>query len=98
MLRKVYSQTGRKCRVTFEMNPGDHVQTAYVCGEFNEWNKTSHPMKRRKDGTFSTMMWLPTGQQYRFRYLLDGERWENDYAADAYLPNPYGNDDSVVKV
>jgi len=98
MLRKMYSQTGRKCRVTFELKPESHAQTAYVCGEFNGWNATSHPMKRRKDGTFAAMMWLSAGQQYRFRYLLDGDRWENDHAADAYIPNPYGNDDSVLVV
>jgi hypothetical protein len=44
------------------------------------------------------MLWLEAGQQYRFRYLVDGERWENDWAADAYLPNAYGGEDSVVTV
>jgi len=33
-----------------------------------------------------------------FRYLVDGERWENDWAADAYVPNPFGGEDSVVEV
>jgi hypothetical protein len=37
-------------------------------------------------------------QQCRFRYLLDGERWENDWTADAYVPNSFGSDDSVVEV
>ena len=31
-----------------------------------------------------------------YRYLVDGERWENDWAADTYAPNDYGGDDSVV--
>ena len=39
---------------------------------------------------------LDAGQAYRFRYLLDGQRWENDWAADAYQPNDFGGDDSVV--
>lgn len=26
------------------------------------------------------------------------ERWENDWAADAYLPNDLGGDDSVIDV
>ena len=28
--------------------------------------------------------------------LLDGQRWDNDWAADAYVPNSFGGDDSVV--
>ena len=35
---------------------------------------------------------------YRYRYLLDGTRWENAWDADDYVPNPYGGDDSVVVV
>jgi hypothetical protein len=29
---------------------------------------------------------------------VDGERWENDFAADEYAPNPFGSDDSVLKL
>ena len=36
------------------------------------------------------------GRRYRFRYLLDGERWENDWEADDYADNDYGGQDSVV--
>jgi len=39
---------------------------------------------------------LEPGRHYRFRYLLDGARWENDWVADAYVANEYGGDDSVV--
>jgi hypothetical protein len=55
-------------------------------------------MKRLKNGSFSTTVSIPSGRSYRFRYLLDGERWENDWEADAYTPNEYGKDDSVVEV
>jgi 1,4-alpha-glucan branching enzyme len=98
MVKKVYSSTGRKCRVTFELQPEGEVQIAHVCGDFNDWNTASHPLKRRKDGTFTTMLWLHTAHQYHFRYLLDGERWANDQGADGYAPNPFGGEDSVVAV
>jgi 1,4-alpha-glucan branching enzyme len=98
MMRKVYSQTGKKCRVTFEFLPEEEVQNICVCGEFNEWSKTAHPMKRRKDGTFAVMLWVEAGQEYRFRYLVDDERWCNDPSADGYAPNPYGGENSVLKV
>ncbi len=97
MLRKIYSKAGRSCRVTFEL-PGEvNAQTVSLCGEFNEWSASAHPMMCRKDGRFSTTISLQAGETYRFRYLLDGERWENDWAADGYAPNNFGTEDSVVK-
>lgn len=98
MITKEYSKTGRSCKVTFVLPPHVESTTASVCGEFNDWAQDSHPLKRRKDGTFSTTVAIKPGTQYRFRYLIDGERWENDEQADAYLPNSFGSDDSVVQV
>lgn len=98
MLQKVYSKTGRACRVTFIVPSDTKANTVFLCGEFNDWDRSSHPLTQRKDGSFARMVWLKTGQQYRFRYWLDDDRWENDWAADAYAPNPFGGDDSIVRV
>lgn len=97
MLTKVYSKKTRQTRVTFELPAELNAQTACLCGEFNSWDTTAHPMKRRKDGSFTLTIPLEAGA-HRFRYILDGERWENDWAADDYVPNEYGSDDSVVQV
>ena len=53
-------------------------------------------MHRDAEGGFSLTVALDAGRAYRFRYLLDDQRWENDWAADAYLPNSFGGDDSIV--
>jgi len=98
MLKKTFSKTGKTCRVTFTVPSEISAQEVHLCGEFNDWNETSHPLKQRKDGHFSTTLTLETGRSYRFRYLLDNERWENDYAADAYVPNEFGSDDSIVEL
>ena len=98
MLKKTYSKTGRVCRVTFRLPPEVNAETACLCGEFNDWNETAAPMKNLKDGGFFLTISLDAGRSYRFRYLLDGERWENDWAADNYLPNVFGGDDSIVEV
>lgn len=98
MLKKSYTKTGAKCRVTFKLPADVQAETAVLCGEFNEWNETTNPMKQLKDGSFSATISLPADHTYRFRYLLDGERWENDWEADAYAPNQYGVDDSLVIV
>ena len=98
MLTKTYTKTRRSCRVTFDLPVHVQAQTAHLCGEFNEWDKSTHPLKRKKDGSFSLTISLRPGASYRFRYLLDGERWENDWAADGYVPNEFGTEDSVVSV
>lgn len=98
MPKKEYTKTGRSCRVTFSLPAEVNAQIACLCGDFNDWNHNSHPMKRRKDGSFYLTISLKPGQQYRYRFLLDGERWENDWAAENYLPNDLGSEDSVVTI
>lgn len=98
MVKKAYIKDGRSCRVTFELPPEVNAEAVYLCGEFNEWDETAHPMRHRRDGRFSLTISLKPGQEYRFRYLLDSERWDNDWDADAYVLNPFGGEDSVVKV
>lgn len=88
--------TGGKTSVTFDLPPIE-AETVVVCGDFNAWASDTHPLKRRKDGSFATSVRLAPGT-YRFRYLIDGRHWENDWSADAYAPNDHGSDDSVVIV
>ena len=85
-----------RASVTFTLDPGVGAQTAAVCGEWNDWSAGADVMHRDAEGGFSLTVALDAGRAYRFRYLLDDQRWENDWAADAYLPNSFGGDDSVV--
>lgn len=97
MIKKEYSKTGRSCKVTLELPAEVKADTAFVCGDFNAWEQEALPMKRRKDGSFHVTFSVKPGSAYRFRYFLDGARWENDWAADAYLPNDHGSEDSVIE-
>jgi 1,4-alpha-glucan branching enzyme len=85
-----------KMSVTFELPPDVVAGTAVVIGDFNGWQDGT-PMKRRRDGSFSATVRLDPGR-YRYRYLLDDERWENDWEADAYEANEFGSEDSVLEV
>ena len=80
--------------VTFRL-PADVGTTVAVVGEFNDWSPDAHRM-RREDDAFTAVIPLMPGRAYRFRYLVDGERWLNDWAADAYVPNEFGGEDSLV--
>ncbi len=96
-MKKTYSKTKKSCRVTFRLPAEIKGEDIALCGEFNNWNETTHMLKRRKDGSFSTTVSLKPGE-YRFRYLIDGKNWENDWVADAYVPNAFGAEDSIVKI
>ena len=98
MIKKNYHKNGKTCRVTFTIPAGSGAEKAYLCGDFTEWEKSCIPMKHRKDGSFTIATTLNVGQTYSFRYLLDDTRWENDFAADGYTPNPFGTDDCIVKI
>lgn len=98
MVKKNYSKSGQICRVTFKLPADVEAQSANLVGEFNDWDSQATPMKRLKDGSFSATVSLEPGRNYRYRYLLDGERWENDWEADAYLPNEFGSEDSVIAI
>ncbi len=99
MLKKNYTKSGESCRVTFKV-PVDieAADSVALLGEFNEWNAETHPLKKLKDGSHSVTVSLTAGQEYRFRYLVDGDRWENDEAADQLVPNRYGSRDCLLAV
>lgn len=98
MLKKNYSKTGQVCRATFKLPAEVNAESAALVGDFNDWDPQATPMSQLKDGSFSVTLSLDADSNYRFRYLLDNQRWENDWAADGYMPNQYGTEDSVIRV
>ena len=97
MIQKKPRKNGKTALVTFTLPKEMEAGEIHLCGEFNGWDEQALPLARRRDGRFSTSLSLPRGR-YRFRYLLDGTRWENDESADAYVPNPFGTEDSVIEI
>lgn len=88
------------CKVTFRL-PKDMAQNAkkvFVSGDFNEWKHNSTPMKKLKNGEFKVEVNLQKNKEYQFRYLVDGKTWVNEPEADKYVPNGYGEENSVVCV
>ncbi len=94
MITRKYSQDKKKCRVTFKLPVQTASEKVQLYGEFNNW--VGQDMNKLKTGGFSLSISLPAGHKYQFRYLLDGDRWDNDSDADAYIPNPYGSEDLVL--
>nr|CAA6819516.1 MAG: 1,4-alpha-glucan branching enzyme (EC [uncultured Thiotrichaceae bacterium] len=98
-LKKQYLKSRPACKVALRVPKAaaQDVKTVHVVGDFNEWQVDATPMKALKNGDFTCTVELSTEQdQYEFRYLLDNGQWENDWAADAYIPNGMGTENSVI--
>ncbi len=97
-IKKQYLKTRPVCRVTFRLpkEAAPDARKVSIVGDFNNWDKGGAVMKRLKNGDFTITMELETGREYCYRYLIDATRWENDWWADDYRPNPFGCDNSVV--
>jgi 1,4-alpha-glucan branching enzyme len=84
--------------ITFVL-PGEvQAESVALCGEFNDWSSETIIMERVDTGCWQASVALEPGRSYRYKYLIDGVQWENAWESDAYVPNPFGSDDSVVVV
>ena len=81
--------------VTFRLPVEVGAEVVHVVGDFNSWSREATPL-RRDDGGFSVTLELQAGTTYQFRYLLDGHVWENDWAADDYVGNEFGGENSLL--
>jgi Glycogen recognition site of AMP-activated protein kinase len=84
--------------ITFTLPADVRADTVALCGDFNDWSAGTSMLERARDGSWQVTVALEPGRSYRYRYLLDGERWENAWQADRYVPNAYGGTDSVIVV
>jgi len=100
-LKKRYLKSKPVCKVTFEVPrkaaPG--AASVGLAGDFNGWDPQVTPLARKKNGDFNVTLELATGREYQFRYVIDGQTWENDWQADRYAPSEVpGVENSVVAV
>ena len=99
-LVKKYSKKKDTCKVTFSL-PKEAVQggkNVVLVGEFNNWNPAEGIALVNKKSGYETVIELASGRKYEYRYLVDGRTWVNDFKADAYVPNSFGTENSVVAI
>lgn len=101
LIKKNSKKVPNSCKVTFRLPKEalNGAKSVNLVGDFNNWSKEDTPMKPSKSGDYKALLTLEKGKSYQFRYLLDGETWENDWAADEYAPSPFqGVENSVVEL
>lgn len=99
-LSKAYLKSRDACKVTFKLPVAAAAEAKRVAlvGDFNNWDSGSHTMKKIKNAYYAACVELEAGREYQFRYLIDGQRWENDFSADKYVKSPYGDSENSVVV
>ena len=83
----------RKIAFSFESSDAKEVN---LVGDFNDWDRESLPFRQNREGNWGIEVELEAGRKYRFRYLLDGEHWRDDWHADEFVSNPLGGYDSII--
>jgi 1,4-alpha-glucan branching enzyme len=73
-----------------------HAESVLIAGDFNDWNPTSHPMKRDKKGVWKASLNLAPGT-YQYRFFVDGE-WQSDPSCTDCVENQFGTLNCVKKV
>ncbi len=70
-------------RVTFTLPADEPPGPVSVVGDFNNWDPFAHPLRKRSNGSRSTVVSAPPGSTLRFRYLAAGGHWFDDDGAHA---------------
>lgn len=90
-MKKQILKKDNQCKVTFSLPPEatQNAKEVALVGDFNAWDRENPILlKRLKNGTFKVAVKLNRGKDYHFRYLIDKEKWQNDWEADRYETSP----------
>ena len=83
-------------RITFTLPAAAGARSVALVGDFNGWCTDQDLFHQDSGGKWTVTLDLDTGRTYAYRFWIDGDRWENDWRADAYAPNEFGGDDSIL--
>lgn len=95
MIHKMRSSRPGHVQIVFELPSSIWANQIFLTGEFNEWDEHSLPMKQDRDGVWRKSLDLPSGRNYEFRYIIDGQ-WQIDFHADFFSSNIFVAQNSVI--
>jgi len=96
-IKKQVIKTKPVVKVTFSIEAKE-ANTAAVVGDFNNWNQSEGELSKLKNGTFKGVFDLPKDNSFEFKYLVDGNYF-NEPQADSYRWNEFANaENSVLEV
>lgn len=72
-------------------------QSVHVAGSFNDWDASKCQLKKNKEGHWLGKVKLAEGR-YEYKFLIDGQWWENDQKPGERVDNGHGSCNSVIHV
>jgi 1,4-alpha-glucan branching enzyme len=100
MATKKTELNGKKGNAQFRqvtlIYPEPNAQSVSVAGDFCNWRTDYYPLKKNKDGVWTTTFTLIPGR-YEYRFVVDGE-WRNDPNCAERTANEFGTENSVLRV
>lgn len=82
-------------RIEFSYFMPDAKQVC-VAGTFNDWDTESMPLKKNKEGNWSSAVNLAPGR-YEYNFFVDGE-WTSDPTCSESVGNAFGTSNCVINV
>ncbi len=76
----------------------DRARKVELAGEFDGWDPRLAVFDEVSRGVWRIALDAPSPGHYRYKLLVDGERWIEDPANGAKEPDPYGGFDSVLRI
>lgn len=74
----------------------DSAKTVSLSGDFNGWTSTS--MRRSGDGLWEASIEYVPSKNYRYKFLVDGERWTEDPSHGRKEDDGFGGFNSVLVI
>jgi hypothetical protein len=75
------------------------ARTVSVVGDWNAWDPSRDRLRDPKgDGTWVITLRLRKGEELRYQFLIDGERWVPDPRAPLQVDDGFGGTSSVLQI
>jgi 1,4-alpha-glucan branching enzyme len=71
------------------------AQSVRLVGDFNRWSTDMHRLQRDDKGWWRLRLEVTPGE-YRFKYLVDDDMWEADFASYGVEPDRFGGWNSIL--
>lgn len=76
----------------------DEARSVAVAGDFNDWNWARHRCTRNGEGIWRVELSLLAAGRYRYKFVIDGTRWQDDPSNGMKEPDEYGGFNSILQV
>jgi hypothetical protein len=75
------------------------ADSVMVAGDWNNWDSESQRLAKTGRGDeWSIELELESGKEYRYQFVIDGERWINDPSARMQVEDGFGGVNSILEM